>query len=612
MEPATATASCRISYHATTDVGNLRRTNEDKFLIVPDLPINAQDIAISRALVAVFDGHGGPRAAEYLKTHFADYFVNDSLYGIDTRGALQSACCLIDAAFLKEAETLGPVNDGSTAIIVVIEQLRENNTMLLTTANIGDSRAVLYSNENPPKALSLDQTAGRDDEAKRVYASGGFVAYKNKYRAHASELSGISRSMRQLHESWMQSMGRPLRVYPGGVMCSRSIGDLNCKQANVLICEPEITRLDLTRDHTCLVVASDGVWSVVSPKKIDSRIRASLRTTKEEASQIQAVDVSETIVNLAKSQIESDDNITAAIALFHWIDDEQRGNTRQGNEDMYLIIPSLALTAIDYATHRSLVAVFDGHSGIRAAAFLHEFLESFLTQDPAYGVNISTALSSALTRLDKAFLENAKRLGSIIDGSTAVVVVLEQFQPDQAPLATCANLGDSRALLCSKTIYIELSKDHNATRSEEEIRAYDHGGFVAFHNTYRAIKSSLPRPIQWWRQVYDTWQSQIYHRPLRVYPGGVICTRVIGDLDCKQIGIVCSTPEIHQVKLSKDHHTIIVASDGLWAMVSNKLVNKIALKTSFSALTQALVHAAKSNQHSTDNITVVAIKLLWM
>ncbi|OQS01404.1 hypothetical protein ACHHYP_01084 [Achlya hypogyna] len=315
-----ATAACRVGYHAISDIGNVRKTNEDTFVIETTLPVVSNDIAAARALVAVFDGHGGRRAADFLQQHFVQFFTDDAAYGYDTAEALRSTCRRIDAAFLDVAVAAGSVNDGSTAIVTVLEHLHGQATPRATTANVGDSRAILCRADISPEPLSKDQVAARDDEALRVYTSGGFVAYKNKFRAHSRHLTGMRRPMREAHEAWMQSLGRPLRVYPGGVMCSRSIGDLNCKEAKVLICDPEISQVQLAPHHTCLIVASDGLWGVVTNKKAQAKARAVLRDLAQNDSSAQAAGVSKALAKLAKGQLESDDNITVAVAVFGWLD----------------------------------------------------------------------------------------------------------------------------------------------------------------------------------------------------------------------------------------------------------------------------------------------------
>ncbi|EQC34403.1 hypothetical protein SDRG_08173 [Saprolegnia diclina VS20] len=289
------------------------------------------------------------------------------------------------------------------------------------------------------------------------------------------------------------------------------------------------------------------------------------------------------------------------------------GNTRKDNEDEFCIALDLPLrTPCDIARRRSLFAVFDGHGGVRAATFLKTHLLSYLVQDPQYGQSTSDALASTLRRLDAAFLELARRHGGAIDGSTAIVVVLEQFDGDASPTLVCANLGDSRAVLMSHQRWEPLSRDQTASRADQQPLVYDNGGFVAFRNTYRAPTSELPLWRRWCREIHDAWQAGVVGRPLRVYPGGVVCTQVIGDLDCKQVGVVRAIAECTVVELHPAHTMVVLASDGLWAMVTNKAVHAhVHGMTSATTASHALMQLAKAHRRSTDNITVVVATFTW-
>ncbi|KDO25427.1 hypothetical protein SPRG_09369 [Saprolegnia parasitica CBS 223.65] len=305
--------------------------------------------------------------------------------------------------------------------------------------------------------------------------------------------------------------------------------------------------------------------------------------------------------------------VAAALSAVHADATTDVGNTRRENEDEFCVVLDLPLrTPHDNACRRSLFAVFDGHGGVRAATFLKTHLVSYLVQDPQYGQSTSDALASTLRRLDAAFLELARRHGGAIDGSTAIVVVLEQYHGNASPTLICANLGDSRAVLISRHHWELLSRDQTASRVDQQPLVYDNGGFVAFRNTYRPPTSELPLWRRWCREIYDAWQARIVGRPLRVYPGGVVCTQVIGDLDCKQVGVVRAIAECTVVELHPAHTMVVLASDGLWAVVANKLVHAhVRDLTSATTASHELVQLAKAHRRSTDNITVVVATLTW-
>jgi serine/threonine protein phosphatase PrpC len=68
--------------------------------------------------------------------------------------------------------------------------------------------------------------------------------------------------------------GKP-RIYPGGLLVTRSFGDLHAKIPEVggcvggVIHDPDpIAEVDIQDDWLYFIVASDGVWDAVEPKKV--------------------------------------------------------------------------------------------------------------------------------------------------------------------------------------------------------------------------------------------------------------------------------------------------------------------------------------------------------
>eukprot|EP01018_Ginkgo_biloba_P019532 Gb_23930 [translate_table: standard] len=87
-------------------------------------------------LFGVFDGHGGSRAAEYLKQHLFENLIKHPQFATDTKLALTETYQQTDSEFLK-AESSIYRDDGSTASTAVLVGDR------LYVANVGDSRAVI-------------------------------------------------------------------------------------------------------------------------------------------------------------------------------------------------------------------------------------------------------------------------------------------------------------------------------------------------------------------------------------------------------------------------------------------------------------------------------------
>ncbi|KAL1806154.1 hypothetical protein ACET3Z_029222 [Daucus carota] len=114
---------------------------------------------------------------------------------------------------------------GSTAVVALVTEDK------IIVSNCGDSRAVICRG-GVVTPLSNDHKPDRPDELKRIEDSGGRVIYWDGARVL------------------------------GVLAMSRAIGDNYLKP--YVISEPEVTVIDRTPEDECLVLASDGLWDVVS------------------------------------------------------------------------------------------------------------------------------------------------------------------------------------------------------------------------------------------------------------------------------------------------------------------------------------------------------------
>ncbi|XP_017701594.2 protein phosphatase 2C 50-like [Phoenix dactylifera] len=127
------------------------------------------------------------------------------------------------------SEPIAPETVGSTAVVAVICSSH------IIIANCGDSRVVLCRGKEPV-ALSVDHKPNRDDEYARIEAAGGKVIQWNGYRVL------------------------------GVLAMSRSIGDRYLKPW--IIPDPEVTIVPRVREDECLILASDGLWDVMSNEEV--------------------------------------------------------------------------------------------------------------------------------------------------------------------------------------------------------------------------------------------------------------------------------------------------------------------------------------------------------
>ncbi|KAL6778174.1 hypothetical protein ACKKBG_A17210 [Auxenochlorella protothecoides x Auxenochlorella symbiontica] len=161
--------------------------------------------------------------------------------------ALAAACLEVHAGLVQGDAGLDASASGTTACVALLAGRR------LLVANVGDSRAVLVragagGGNAPAEALRLTRDAKPDDpeEAARIAAAGG--------------------SVRRLTDD-PDDVPRVFAADPGsttpGLAMSRSLGDAAAHTLGVCA-TPRLTGHVLEERDLALVLASDGVWDVMS------------------------------------------------------------------------------------------------------------------------------------------------------------------------------------------------------------------------------------------------------------------------------------------------------------------------------------------------------------
>ncbi|XP_010454666.1 PREDICTED: probable protein phosphatase 2C 78 [Camelina sativa] len=198
----------------------------------------------------VYDGHGCSHVAkrcrerlhELVREEFeADADWEKSMARSFTRMDMEVVALNADDGAAKcrcELQRPGCDAVGSTAVVSVLTPEK------IIVANCGDSRAVLCRN-GKAVALSSDHKPDRPDELDRIEAAGGRVVYWDGPR-----VLGI-------------------------LAMSRAIGDNYLKP--YVISKPEVTVTDRVNEDDFLILASDGLWDVVSNETACSVVRMCLR-----------------------------------------------------------------------------------------------------------------------------------------------------------------------------------------------------------------------------------------------------------------------------------------------------------------------------------------------
>ncbi|KAK2645299.1 hypothetical protein Ddye_020494 [Dipteronia dyeriana] len=189
----------------------------------------------------VYDGHGGCQVANYCrermhlalseeiesgKERFRDGNIGNNRQE-QWKKALTSCFLKVDCedAGSGRGEGVVPETVGSTAVVAIVLPTQ------IVVANCGDSRAVLCRSKLP-MPLSVDHKPDREDECARIEAAGGRVI-----RWNGSRVFGV-------------------------LAMSRSIGDRYLKPW--IIPDPDVVFVPRVKEDECLILASDGLWDVVS------------------------------------------------------------------------------------------------------------------------------------------------------------------------------------------------------------------------------------------------------------------------------------------------------------------------------------------------------------
>ncbi|CAK9182989.1 unnamed protein product [Ilex paraguariensis] len=175
-------------------------------------------------LFAIFDGHLSHDIPDYLRSHLFDNILKEPDFWTEPENAIRRAYRITNTTILEKAVDLG--KGGSTAVTVILI-----NCQKLVVANVGDSRAVICKN-GVAKQLSVDHEPSKEREI--IENRGGFVS---------------------------NFPGDVPRV-DGQLAVARAFGDKSLKEH--LTSEPDVTMEIIDDDTEFVILASDGIWKVLS------------------------------------------------------------------------------------------------------------------------------------------------------------------------------------------------------------------------------------------------------------------------------------------------------------------------------------------------------------
>lgn len=234
----------------------------------------------------------------------------------------------------------------------------------------------------------------------------------------------------------------------------------------------------------------------------------------------------------------------------------------------------------------SYFAVYDGHSGVKIATYSQLYLHTKITDQSSYwDGDITDAIQKGFLQLDEEMMK--RYYGHDMAGCTAVSVLIKDN------VLYCGNVGDSRAIASVNGICVPLSNDHKPQHKEESDRIYAAGGTVNYNRVN----------------------------------GRLALSRALGDYEFKNNSklrpekqVVTAFPEVIVKDNLKDFEFIILASDGLWDVLSSEEVISfvqtcIATNKPPADICEMLISAclAPDNQMmglGYDNVTVILVCFL--
>eukprot|EP00193_Tetraselmis_chui_P011408 CAMPEP_0177777640 /NCGR_PEP_ID=MMETSP0491_2-20121128/15482_1 /TAXON_ID=63592 /ORGANISM="Tetraselmis chuii, Strain PLY429" /LENGTH=355 /DNA_ID=CAMNT_0019296767 /DNA_START=98 /DNA_END=1163 /DNA_ORIENTATION=- len=268
-----ASSDCLKGLFIRNHLGKAVHKGEDTWLLQPDLcwtEASSGGTAPFSAFGGLFDGHGGKAAASYTSKNLLKHVLaglddaverdvqseqdevdmseqlkentspeDRALWGAQDRmvqllpAAIASGFQATDREFKKRSK-----QSGSTATFAVIVGWE------LIVGNVGDSWAFLDTGAEVIQVCGNHRLDDSEEERERVKAAGCEVSQSTC----REEGTGVG----------------PLRVWPGGLAMSRTIGDFEAGDAVTAL--PELRQVTLPSSGARLILASDGLWDALNPK----------------------------------------------------------------------------------------------------------------------------------------------------------------------------------------------------------------------------------------------------------------------------------------------------------------------------------------------------------
>ncbi|DBA04515.1 TPA: hypothetical protein N0F65_011063 [Lagenidium giganteum] len=274
----------RDSGHVSVE-GAMGHANEDRLIVRSNEQFH---------LFVVIDGHGGSNAADFIvDTMFAAF---ERVYddGFESR-ALETAACDLDKEFCTRARRTQDYS-GACYLAIIVYMDPETDTEQKIVLNCGDCRAIVKEEPSKKEAKGGRKSSTSQCEESRVIALSDDHCARNR-----------SEKLRALEAGAYIQNNR----IAGVLEPFRSLGDIDVKtksMKNWVIATPEIRKTPLAVGCSTLLLATDGVWGVLTNEVAMEIVQTELEANRGAARAARAV------VDKARER-GSQDDITAIVVL---------------------------------------------------------------------------------------------------------------------------------------------------------------------------------------------------------------------------------------------------------------------------------------------------------
>ncbi|DBA83228.1 TPA: hypothetical protein ACH3X2_006741 [Trebouxia sp. C0005] len=294
---------------------------------------------------AVFDGHGGHSAADYMSKNLYKILSvsiedekKDGECQIEERDA-NGVCCPTEfAEALKDCfhqadkqllhwlqhdsgENEEEQSCGTTATVMLVRQDK------IVVANIGDSRAVLSRAGQAIDLSTEHRLYGQGDtvtsESHRVKEAGGWID-----DGRVCDILAVSRAF---GDREFKGEGLPVMLRKGVMteQWSQEFADGVKFTKDPVVCDPDVTEIQLKDDDEFVLVASDGLWDVMDSKHAVSIARQQFKRGKD------AQEVADHIARLAVKRHTYDNVAVAVVDILGSKEDGWKAKKKKGSSGMF-------------------------------------------------------------------------------------------------------------------------------------------------------------------------------------------------------------------------------------------------------------------------------------